>query len=246
MTTIGPTFDLGALARYLVSERKHLKLAGAIEGVIACHSLQSDLVIASETLDELEAVIATRSGSDSATLRSVEQALLSSAIVLYARATKTTSRQRKVFDPRSKFTAAQLIVHQELCDLRDDAIAHFGSGGSYLGEWQAETAMLQCIDGKWKVGTTSRRQSVDRALLQRLRGQIAVALDILRELYRQRNDAVIDALHEAYENDPSSAGLVASFPLNLGHFLKDPKVAAQAFAGFDESGIVIKGSSRHS
>jgi hypothetical protein len=241
VTTIGPTIDLGALARHLAGENRHRRLVGAIEKVVACHSLRSDLDIARETLDALDGLLSVELESRETKRRIVEHALLCSAVVLYARATKTTSRSRRGFDPRAQFSDAQKAVHREICDLRDDAIAHFGTGGTYQGEWQSETAILQCLDGRWKVGTTTRRLSVDKPLTKRLRRQIDAALGIIQAEYRRRNDAVAVALDEA-NADPEFASLLTSFPMDLGAFLKDPDAAVKALRGFHDGGLV-KGSS---
>lgn len=73
--------------------------------------MHADLMMAHECLDALDAL----SGGDDMTRSITEASLLSNAIVLYARATKTKSKERKDYDLRAKFSPEEKIVHRELC-----------------------------------------------------------------------------------------------------------------------------------
>src|SRR5689334_14863127 len=134
------TFNLTALSERLFAEGRLMPLAGKIKDALDMTSAHTDLVIALETLDALDALLAAPP-TDDTPRAAAESALLSAAVVLYARATKTQSDARKTFDKSTNFTAEEKAVHQELVDLRDDAIAHFGPGGSYRGMWQAEAVI---------------------------------------------------------------------------------------------------------
>ena len=131
-----------------------------------------------------------------------ELALLNNALVLYARATKTTSKQRGTFDLRSSFSEEQKVVHEELCDLRDHAIAHFGSGGSYGGEWQAELVVLQSKGEEAKSGVVTRRQMVDPKLAKRAQKQIEAAHALLDAFRREKLDEVTNEINKAVAQDP--------------------------------------------
>jgi hypothetical protein len=99
--------------------------------------------MALESLDALDVLLKAPTATDDFERIITESALLNNALVLYVRATKTTSQERGGFDLSSRFSAEERVTHKELSDLRDHAIAHFGSGGSYKGEWQAELVVLQ-------------------------------------------------------------------------------------------------------
>ncbi len=177
-----PTYNLTALADRLSAEGRLLPLAGKIRRARDLHSLCSDLVIAIETLDALDILMKSSSEDECLTKIAMESALLNNAIILYARATKTTSKERKNYDLRSKFTEEQKMVHKELCDLRDMAVAHFGNGGSYSGEWLAELVILQFDGSSAKPGVVTRRIAISKSLVSRVRGQIEVAQALLRDL----------------------------------------------------------------
>lgn len=159
----------------------------------------------------------------------MESALLNTAIILYARATTTTSDERKGFDLRPRFTDDQRIVHQELMDLRNNAIAHFGSGGSYRGVWQSEVVILQPRgDGGARAGVVTRRQTMDKKLVQRARGQITVTHDLLAKIGIEKLGEVTTMLNKEVAADPQLAQLAHQYPLSLDAFLASSDAANEA------------------
>jgi hypothetical protein len=130
MTDTDPTFNLTALSERLFTEQRLLPLAGCIRRARDLRSLTVDLEIARESLDALDVVWGTPTANNDFTAGTIESALLNNALVLYVRATKTTSDERGTFDLRSRVSEDEKAVHEELVDLRDKAIAHFGSGGT--------------------------------------------------------------------------------------------------------------------
>lgn len=117
------TFNMTALAERLLKERRLKPLAGKRRRAQELASLHADLMMATECMDALDASLAAAPGDDDMTRSIVEASLLSNAVVLYARATKTKLKERKDCDLRPKFSPEQKFVHRELCDLRDKAIA---------------------------------------------------------------------------------------------------------------------------
>lgn len=160
-----------------------------------------------------------------------EAALLSYIVLLYARATKTESDVRKQYDPRPKFTADEKKVHAELCDLRDKAVAHFGYGGSYTGDWTIELAMFE-VDGTDVLpAIITRRLVVDRGLLARARAQISRALEVIEPVCMKRIKAFTDAINAECAADPEFYKEVHQHPLNLAILLGGEDQAAQMKAG---------------
>lgn len=139
---------------------------------------------------------------------------MSYVVVLYARATKSTSKVRKQYDPRSLFTSDELKVHKELCDLRDYAVAHFGKGGSYVGNWVIEIAVMDVADGVPKAAVATHRQIADRPLLARARVQISRALEIIEPVAKGRINAFTDAINAESAADPEFYKEVHQHPLN--------------------------------
>ena len=172
-------FDLSALSDRLFDENKLKPLAGKIRRAQELGSMHADLKMAEESLSAVEG-LAPSSGAISVSSMIVANALINNALILYARATKTHSDERKTFDLRSRFTAEEAASHQELVDLRDKAVAHFGSGGSYVGVWQTEIVLLSVSSQGERVGFLSRRQAIDQKLISLASKQIGVAMALLR------------------------------------------------------------------
>lgn len=239
------TFNLTALSERLLKERRLKPLAGKIRRAQELASLHADLMMASECIDALDASLAATPGEDDMTRSITEASLLSNAVVLYARATKTKSKERNDCDLRGKFSPEQKIVHRELCDLRDKAIAHFGSGGSYVGEWQVELVVLDITGEGGRVGVATRRKTVDKKLADRARAQIDVARALLRDLSVEKFSEVTDELNRLAADDIGSINKeIHQHPLNLPVFLTSPDAASAARAAHDKG--YVKGIVRHS
>ncbi|MES1156608.1 MAG: hypothetical protein ABUL73_02405 [Alphaproteobacteria bacterium] len=225
------TYNLSALADRLFFEKRLLPLAHKIRRARDLHSLSADLAMAIESLDALEAVeveMKNPKAPDDLAKIITQSALLNNAVVLYARATKTTSKKRGGYDLWSRFSEEEKVTHKELTDLRDEAIAHFGTGGSYRGEWQAELVILQSRGEETKPGVTTRRKTLDRDLVQRARKQIQMAHDHLRELAIKKLDKVTAELNKTLSKEPEFYKEVRQHPLNLDIFLASPDAGEKA------------------
>lgn len=243
MTIPDPTFNLTALADRLFAEKRLLPLAHKIRRARDLHSLSADLAMALESLDALDVLLKAPTAPDDLATIITESALLNNALVLYVRATKTTSQERGGFDLSSRFSEDERFTHKELSDLRDHAIAHFGSGGSYKGEWQAEVVVLQFKGEDSKPGVVTRRKTVDRKLAMRVRKQIEVAHALLRALSLERLGEVSDELNKALAENAEFHREVSRHPLNLDIFLASPDAGEGARSSFDQG--YMKGSVRH-
>jgi hypothetical protein len=243
MQTTDLTFNLTALADRLFEEKRLLPLAGKIRRARDVCSLVVDLMMAAESLDALETLLANPTEVYDFNALTAQSALLNYALVLYARATKTDSDERGGFDLRSRFNDQEKLTHQELSDLRDQAIAHFGSGGSYTGVWQAELVVLQSTGNGEKVGVVTRRQTTDFKLAARARKQIGVAYDLLCALRTEKLNEVTIALTEAAKEDPTFGSEVKQHPLNLDAFLSSVDAAHAARSAVDVG--YAKGSVKH-
>ncbi|SEH15066.1 hypothetical protein SAMN05428974_1343 [Sphingopyxis sp. YR583] len=200
--------------------------------------------MALESLDALDMQLMQPTDPDDHIKLITESALLNNALILYVRATKTDSRERDGFDLRARFDEGQKRVHKELCDLRDSAIAHFGSGGEYGGEWQAELVILQFKGSEAKPAVATRRQTVDRKLAHRARKQIELALGMMRALALDRLGEITEALNAAAAADPTFSEEIGRHPLNFDIFMKSSVAADAARASFSEGGYT-KGGIRH-
>lgn len=226
------TYNLSALSERLMADKRHGRLAGAIKEAVRYHSLRTDLIMAEESCAALSDLLAMVRGDQHQSI--TESALLCNAIVLYARATHTKSGGRDPIDLLHRFTPEQRKVHDEINGLRDQAVAHYGSGGSYQGEWKNEIAILQFKHPEEsKVGVATVRLAVDRKLTKRIRDQIAVARSMVDEITGGKLNLVTDEINKIVAAEPDFHREVGAHPLNLSLFLKDTKAAESARAAFD-------------
>ena len=238
-------YDLTALSERLIKERRLKPLAGKIWRAQDLASLHADLVMAQECLDALDALLATPPADDNLTKSITEASLFCNAVVLYARATKTKSDEREDYDLRAKFSPEQKVVHRELCDLRDKAIAHFGSGGSYLGDWQIERVVLDAtIVDDVRVAVATRRKTLDKKLMARARAQIEVAREPLRKLSRAQIDELTEELNQLAAEDATLINAeIHRHPLDLPVMPTSPDAVADARAAREQG--YAKGVVRH-
>jgi hypothetical protein len=237
------TFNLTVLSERLFSEGRLKPLAGKIKVALDMTSAHTDLVIALETLDALDALLAAPPADDTPRA-AAESALLNTAVVLYARATKTQSDARKTFDNSANFTAEEKAVHQEPIDLRDDAIAHFGSGGSYRGMWQAEAVILQrSPTGVVRVGVAIRRQTLDKKLAARARKHIERVRPIFEASSQQKIGEVTAELNGLTPDDFEKE--IGPHRFNLDIFMATSEAANAPRASADDAGSYVKGVVRH-
>lgn len=76
------------------------------------------------------------------------RALLVQAVTLYVRATKTRSNARKPVAISEAFSKDERAVHQRICNIRDDALAHYGVGMDELRPWAShKLVFIQRDDG---------------------------------------------------------------------------------------------------
>ncbi len=239
------SYDLTALSERLFAEGRLQPLAGKIQRAQDLASLHADLIMASECLDALEVLMAQSAADDDFAKNITGVSLLSNAVILYARATKTESDERRGFDLRSRFSPEEKVVHQELCDLRDKAIAHFGSGGSYTGEWKVERVVLDVTDAAdARVAVATRRKTVDKKLAGRARAQIEVARAFIRELSGEQINDVTEELNKVAAEDIEVINKdLRRHPINLPVVLTSPEAAANARAARSQS--YVKGIVRH-
>lgn len=179
---------------------KQRKLRGLIERLSSANSIRTDLQLAAEMMDALEEALrdAERAGTEGRSwLETAALASFNSAIILYVRATKTSSKHRRPLGFLERFSEEQLQVHAHLCSLRDDAIAHYEPGKTLEGQtWHSE-AIFVPLDRRedLRIMTASRRLVWQRQLQDLTKRQIRAALEIAEAETLKRNSAVVGELN---------------------------------------------------
>ncbi len=206
MVTDGATVtNLSTMAEELAATGRHSRLVGSIRNAVSVHSLITDLQIARDSCERLQRMVAEAAGGEAMPDPIIGTALLMQCVILYCRATKTTSRVRKTFQIQSALTPDQKIVHKELCDLRDDAFAHFGGGGSCKLLLYQESAVMH---ENGNLGFIGRRLVADGGLVNRLALQLDVAAEILKKHEMESSQNLAVQLSEALSIPEVAASVI--------------------------------------
>lgn len=72
-----------------------------------------------------------------------DRSLATLAIISYSRATDTSSDVRGRFDPRKYYSDEMIEWHNSIIKLRNEAIAHYGSGRHIGGGWASDRLFFQ-------------------------------------------------------------------------------------------------------
>jgi hypothetical protein len=177
-----------------------------------------DVSSAHRDLDE--ALLAVRllrrltSGSDGtaiadADLTTIVGSLMTTAIVLYARATDTAPIDRKPWFGVSKLPQPLRAVHREMMHLRNKEVAHFGKGQPVDGApLLVEALVLRPFDREHPIGHLSSRAHNRAALAERAERLIARVLEIATRAVDERHTEAFRALSALAEvRDPVMAEL---------------------------------------
>lgn len=208
---------------------KHRRLRGLISDTHDLHTVHTDLTLA---FDFVSRAIELQTKAGSIPGQAIEDctlALLSSAIVSYARATKARSRHRKTFDFRAAFDADELEAHCLICDLRDDAIAHYGPGRLSDAARLREDHMLLPVDEQ-RLVFTSRSVWGSGRLSHLIRRQVHRALLISQRWFEEKQDEMITELNRVV-HDPEIIGARDAALMYINDALGDAQIAADILRG---------------
>jgi hypothetical protein len=226
--------DLLAFASAL--PREYRKLKSLIERLSSAHSIHADLAIAHDMLTALEiaqaqADEATKHGAGRTWQADASLALLNSVIILYSRATKTSSRHRGSIAFLKEFSASETEAHEHLCRLRNDAIAHFGPGATLGGQsWHVEKVFVPLDNPeRLKIMTASRRLIKQAQVQAMARTQVERAVEISLRTTRERNSAVVEELNRLI-NDPMIREIAARHQCDLVEFFGSEEEARRVLA----------------
>ena len=146
-------FDLGAFSRQLRRRKDPdcTRVAGALQAAVDACSAHADLVMTHNLIvnlardDDLY-----KSHPAKALEKDVRGAALSSAILMYVRATES-GNARPGLQIRQKLLPEEQELHRELCDLRKKAVAHFDRDKVVNGRAWADETIVLTDDGVLRV-----------------------------------------------------------------------------------------------
>lgn len=223
-----PVLDLTSGIEALPDEPRYVKLKGLAKHALAAASARMDLTMALEAANALadRCDPMKRGGTTGAEAA----ALMTQAILLYSRATKTSSDYRTVFKQiEGGFSPTERVVHDEICSLRDGAFAHFGTGrreGEH--DWAEETLVLVPKPNGGMIASASRRATVDPFLVQRMTAHIAVALRKITLIWIEKDEQLVAAIN-GLKGDDLALQMLHSHKFDSERFV----FSAQESARFD-------------
>lgn len=149
MSDPAPEIDLRQAARVLGRDRRFKKFADLVSRYFDVVSARLDIEYAQKQLG-LGATISNPGTQPLLEERRQDEgqaltvgALVTSAIILYGRATQTTSKHRRPIPIVSRYDDQQKAAHDRLLRLRNDAIAHYGPAEDHIdGYWAREKITL--------------------------------------------------------------------------------------------------------
>lgn len=193
-----PFTDLAAVAEELASRGKN-SLRAMMTQAWRAQSCLGDLRQASDCVDILRDMMDRT--EETPALLTVERALLSNAVMLYARATLTNGDKGErgpIQLSKKKLTPEEWDDHQAILDVRNQAMAHVYRARK-LSEHEWHRTMFFAVDsggGRWKPACASNQTSFHADLFAKLEKMLPIALRELKAKFHERMEAVTKAVNE--------------------------------------------------
>jgi hypothetical protein len=180
--------DLRGLARSLGTEAPYNRIEAVIRSANVKQSCLGDVVQAGDSLTALDELLASPRRRGSSGRRATEAALLTHAVLLYARATGNSGQygERGPVTIAAKLTAEQRSDHDALLRVRNRASAHVYPHEVTVDDvvWAEDVALLVEIGPAWQPVVSSRSTQLHLPTVERLRRLLPVAQEILAAAFQ--------------------------------------------------------------
>lgn len=205
-TELPVTIDLLGLAGALELRGGKRKLAGALRSAWRAQSCVADLRQSESICATLDQLTAVSPSFGTPSLLNIQSALLSTAILLYARATSTSGSRAERGSIQldvSKLTPSQREDHKTLVAIRNGAIGHVQTDTSIAGDfWHRDFLFAKRVQPQaWGVASGSASIGLHFEATAILRRQLPVALGIIAAKSRERIDQAMQALEETHPGE---------------------------------------------
>jgi len=197
-------YDLQAFAKTLPVGGDYKKLRGAISRLATAGSAHADLGLAATHFAAGVALEKARSqGDKNDALTHSISANFNFALILYARATQTSSNHRAALNVHHRFGEGERRDHTMLFALRNDAVAHFGPGPESVKGWSKDGALLRVSsDGSVSVATPYVRKGHMLLVNNALEKLIPRATDIVASISTENQDVFVSEYRRLLANMP--------------------------------------------
>jgi hypothetical protein len=224
--------DLRQIAVALKGNADFKELRHTIEGVWRAQSCNADIRQAADACNALSILRQSPRRRGSLDRATTENALLVTAVLLYARATGTsgqTGERGSIQLDQKNLSPGQLDDHVRLLNIRNRALAHVYRESPIGDDLWHEDLVFAVDMGElgWKPAAGSNRISFHVPTFERLLRQIPVADALLMRAFHKRMNAMTRMMNEA------------SVPLDL--FLRHRFDPVAAFGGVQAAQKIIDG-----
>lgn len=225
--------DLSALADRLRKTKRHKKLVGLIARAAAAGTIREDLLEAERCLEEIERIQAGRNQSEAevdAREVTITGALFSHAVVLYGRATFTSSEERRGLPGEDHLTVPLRAAHRAIKKLRNSGIAHYGRAehlpdGPLVREAVVYTFWRTDGHVRDQVNVLSTRAQHKVSVQRQLKGLVRAQLDHLALSQQDYLTAVREELETAVKADSDLGRMLPTLPFDPYAFCASPEAA---------------------
>lgn len=197
--TLPPFTNLGTLADEL-ARRGNVKLRAMMTQAWRAQSCLGDLKQAMDCAASLSELLKRPKDQDTSAAMATEKALMATAIMLYARATSTSSgkgERGSIQLAETRLAPDEWLDHNALLDVRNQAMAHVYSSRR-LSDHSWHRDIFFAVDfggGVWKAASASNQTSFHAATFARLQRMLPIAHRELKARFHERMEAVTKAIN---------------------------------------------------
>ncbi|ODA95175.1 hypothetical protein BFX40_21400 [Mesorhizobium sp. SEMIA 3007] len=211
-------FDLTAVVDKL-DRRHHKDLIRAIRAFHAVESVELDLIDVAASVKLLKDIDKGISDTTSHT----GSALLTHAVIIYARATHSQAISRFNVGVTGAYNDALKARHLEIIDLRNKCIAHFGPGKDL---WHDEHVIyVETAKGN-RLTVTHRRTNFSLGTIENLGALVAAAIPHVKKLQLDRAAELASILRKA---NKQAWNLIDRHEFDLEAFFSTPEMKGRAW-----------------
>ncbi len=180
-------FDIKMFGDNLPNNSRFKKIKGLIRQLASAGSALGDLSMAKDHMNIVQSIsgpmpYGTLKGKYRET-NEIIGGLVNTAIILYCRATHTTSKKRSTDPILDKLEGEDRRWHKIITELRDDGIAHFGYGPDTADPWSKDAVVLKAVSRSDMMGC-----------------ELTMYYPPIRVSYRAEvNDALTSLIEKAYK-----------------------------------------------
>lgn len=201
------TVNLIRLAASLEVRGVSRKLTGALRTAWRAQSCFADLRQAQGACGALDSLAPAAASLEPGALLHIQSSVLATAILLYTRATTTSSSKRNergsIHLDLAKLTPQQLDDHNTLVRVRNGALGHVEGGANIAGDYWHRDFLFAKRSGpsNWEVASASTSIGFHIATFEMLKRQLPIAAEQLEAKCRERIEGAMEAIRELKLSD---------------------------------------------